>query len=252
MAPAAARPSFYARWLSPEGYLGLHLVVGFLVALLAGWVFGRIADWVFGSAATRAADRYAQEVAAAWRTPALTAFMRFVSLIGQDWMRAVISVPVVAALVRARSHRRLYAFAATVIGGALLSPALKAVFRRARPSGIEVLGTGHGYSFPSGHAMGAMLLFGSLAYVIYFTIEHSRRLRLLAVTLCVLMILCIGASRVYLGVHYLSDVLAGYAAGLCWVGVCLSGTEAWVRWRDWRRRRTAARSRAQPQASQNS
>lgn len=241
MAPAATRPTFYARWLSPEGYLGLHLVVGFLVALLAGSVFGRIADWVFASEATRAADRYAYEVAAAWRSPGLTAFMRFITLFGQLWMLAIISVAVGAALVRARSHRRLYAFAATMVGCALLLPALKEVFRRARPSGIDALGTAHGYSFPSGHAMGAMTLFGSLAYVIYFSMEHHRRLRILAVILCVLMILSIGGSRVYLGVHYFSDVLAGFAAGLCWVAVCLSGTEAWVRWTDWRRRASAVR-----------
>lgn len=245
MGPAAAtRPTVYARWLSPEGYLGLHLVVGFLVALLAGWAFGRIADWVFSSATTRAADRYAQEVAASWRTPGLTAFMRLMSLFGKMWVLAVIAVTVAAALLRARSHRRLYAFAATMVGGSLLNPALKAVFRRARPSGIVVLWSTQGYSFPSGHAMGAMLLFGSLAYVISFSIDHSRRLRALAVTLCVLMILSIGASRIYLGVHYLSDVVAGFAAGLCWLAVCLSGTEAWVRWSDWRRKRAAAARKA--------
>ena len=247
MAPSGeriTRPSLYARWLSPEGYLGLHLVAGFLAALLGGFAFGRIADWVFDSPATHAADRWAQGVAEAWRSPGLTAFMRFMSFVGKDWMRLVISLPIVAALLWLRSHRRLYAFAATMVGGALLSPALKAVFRRARPSGVEVLGSGHGWSFPSGHAMGAMLLFGSLAYVIYFSIDHSRRLRVLAVALCVVMILSIGASRVYLGVHYLSDVLAGFAAGLCWVGVCLSGTEAWVRWRDWRRKRAAAARKA--------
>jgi undecaprenyl-diphosphatase len=243
MAPAT-RPSFYARWLSPEGYLGLHLVVGFVVALLAGWLFGRIADWVFDSEAIRAADRYAQQVAASWRSPALTSVMKVLSWIGKDYMRAVIVAPVVVALVRARSHRRLYAFAASILGGVLLVQALKAVFRRARPSDIDVLSSAHGYSFPSGHAMGAMLLYGSLAYVVYFSMEHHRRLRVLAVTLCVLMILTIGASRIYLGVHYLSDVIAGFAAGLCWLAVCLSGTEAWVRWRDWRRRRVAAARKA--------
>jgi undecaprenyl-diphosphatase len=245
MAPAAAtRPSFYARWLSPEGYLGLHLVVGFLVAVLAGWAFGRIADWVFASEATRSADRYAQEVAARWRSPALTSFMRFMTLFGKLWVLGLISVPVAAALVRARSHRRLYAFAATMVGGALLNPALKEAFRRARPSGIDALASSHGYSFPSGHAMGAMMLFGSLAYVIYFSIDHSRRMRVLTVVLCALVILTIGGSRVYLGVHYLSDVLAGFAAGLCWVAVCLSGTEAWVRWRDWRRKSAEAARKA--------
>jgi len=250
MAPAAAtRPTFYARWLSPEGYLGLHLVVGFLVALLAGWVFGGIADWVFDSETIRAADRHAQVVAAAWRSPGLTAFMRFITLFGQLWMLAIIAVLVGAALVRARSHRRLYAFVATVVGCGVLNPALKEVFRRARPSSIDALYIAHGYSFPSGHAMGSMSLFGSLAYVVYFSMEHHRRLRILAVILCVLMILSIGASRVYLGVHYFSDVLAGFAAGLCWVAVCLSGTEAWVRWRDWRRKRATAARKARERAS---
>ena len=245
MAPAAAtRPSLYARWLSPEGYLGLHLVVGFLVAVLAGWGFGRIAGWVFGSETTLHADRWAQEVAARWRSPALTAFMRFVTHFGKLWVLTVLSLSVGGALLWARSHRRLYAFAATVVGGAILNPALKEVYRRARPSGIDWLGTAHGYSFPSGHAMGATLLFGSLAYVIYFSIDHSRRLRVLAVTLCGLLTLVIGMSRVYLGVHYLSDVVAGFAAGLCWLAVCLSGTEAWVRWRDWRRKRAEAARKA--------
>lgn len=241
---AVSRPSFYARWLSPEGYLGLHLVVGFVVALLAGLVFARIADWVFASEATRAADRFAHDVAERWRSPALTAVMRFMSLVGRDWVRALIAAPVAGLLLWAGSHRRLYAFGASLLGGALLTQALKAVFQRARPTDIEHLGSAHGYSFPSGHAMGAVLLFGSLAYVVYFTIDHSRRLRLLAVALCVLMILCIGTSRVYLGVHYLSDVLAGFAAGVCWLAVCLSGTEAWVRWRDWRRKRAAAARKA--------
>jgi len=247
MAPAGepvTRPSFYSRWLSAEGYLGLHLVAGFLVAVLAGWIFGGIADWVFDSPTTRAADSWAQRVAAAWISPGLTAFMRFASFVGKPQIVALISLTVMGVLLWARSHRRLYAFAATMIGGTLLNPALKLVFHRERPSGFPALGHAPGYSFPSGHAMGATLLFGSLAYVIYFSIDHSLRLRVLAVTLCTLMILSIGASRVYLGVHYLSDVLAGFAAGLCWVGVCLSGTEAWVRWRDWRRKRAAAARKA--------
>jgi len=248
MAPAedqpAHRPGFYARWLSPEGYLGLHLVAGFLVAVLAGWAFGGIADWVFDAPATRAADQWAQRVAAAWISPGLTAFMRFASFVGRTWMAGLISVVVAGVLLRAGSHRRLYAFAATMIGGTLLNPALKAVFHRDRPSGFAALGHAAGYSFPSGHAMAAALLYGSLAYVIYFSIDHSHRLRLLAVTLCALMTLSIGASRIYLGVHYLSDVLAGFAAGLSWVGICLSGTEAWVRWRDWRRKRASAARKA--------
>jgi undecaprenyl-diphosphatase len=175
--------------------------------------------------------------------------MRFFTLFGNLSTVAMATVLVCGVLVWARSHRRLYAFAATMVGCVLLNPALKDVFRRARPPAADALGRAHGYSFPSGHAMGSMCLFGSLAYVIYFSIDHSRRMRALAVALCVLVILTIGASRVYLGVHYLSDVLAGFAAGLCWVAVCLSGTEAWVRWSDWRRRRAAAARKATARTS---
>src|SRR5438132_10961243 len=133
MAPSGepvSRPSFYARWLSPEGYLGLHLVVGFLVALLAGWIFGGIADWVFESPATHAADRWAQRVAAAWVSPGLTAFMRFASYVGKTWVSALISATVAGAPLWARPHPRLYAFGATLIRGAPLTPALKGGFPR--------------------------------------------------------------------------------------------------------------------------
>jgi undecaprenyl-diphosphatase len=80
---------------------------------------------------------------------------------------------------------------------------------------------------------------GSLALVVYYSIARHRGGRAAAVVLCMLLVVLVGGSRVYLGVHYLTDVLAGFAAGLAWICVCLSATEAWVRVRDWRRRRRA-------------
>jgi membrane-associated phospholipid phosphatase len=233
----ARRPSFYTRWLSAEGYLGLHLVIGFALALATFLLFQNIADEVFETQAVLAADARAQAIARTIASPLLTELMKWASLVGSSPFLSVLSVLVGVTLYKNQTKRRLYAFAATMIGGGLLNVLLKLYYQRPRPSEFPPLVTAHGHSFPSGHSMGSMLFFGSLAYVLYISLERSRAWRLAAVVLCILAAMIIGASRIYLGVHYFSDVVAGFTAGLCWIGVCLSGTEAWARWRDWRRAR---------------
>jgi undecaprenyl-diphosphatase len=237
---ATERRGFYARWLSPEGYLGLHLVVGFLVALATGLVFNYIRDEVFEAPATIAVDMWAEHAVERVRTPELTSVLSTVTLVGNTATLAALSVGVGIVLAARRSHRRLAMLAATMVGGSLLNLLLKTHFQRARPSEIPSLVHATGYSFPSGHSMGSMLFFGALAYVVYFSFDGHQLWRLAAVVLCAVLVLLVGLSRVYLGVHYLSDVAAGFAGGLFWIGVCLSGTEAWVRLRDWRRARQPA------------
>ena len=240
----AERPSFYRRWLSPEGYLGLHLVVGFFLAVAAAVVFDYIEDLVFSSQEIRLADARAQLLARRIVSPRLTLIMQTISMFGTLPALTSLSLAVIAWLLKVKSHRRLYAFVAANAGGFILNQLLKLYFHRARPESPLVMS--HGFSFPSGHSMGAMCFFGSLAYVIYFTIERRRVWRIIAVLACGLAVLAMGASRIYLGVHYFTDVVAGYTAGLGWMAVCFSGTEAWVRWRDYRaaRRKAAAKAAA--------
>ena len=240
----AERPTFYRRWLSPEGYLGLHLVVGFFLAVAAAVVFDYIEDKVFSSQEIRLADARAQLIARRLVSPRLTLIMQTISMFGTLPALTSLSLAVIAWLLKVKSHRRLYAFVAANAGGFILNQLLKLYFHRARPDSPLVMS--HGFSFPSGHSMGAMCFFGSLAYVIYFTIERRRVWRIIAVLACGLAVLAMGASRIYLGVHYFTDVVAGYTAGLGWMAVCFSGTEAWVRWRDYRaaRRKAAAKAAA--------
>jgi undecaprenyl-diphosphatase len=238
----AERPSFYRRWLSPEGYLGLHLVVGFFLAVAGAVVFDYIADKVFSSQEIRLVDARAQLIARRLVSPRMTLVMQTISMFGTLPALTSLSLAVIAWLLKAKSHRRLYAFVAANAGGFILNQLLKLYFHRARPESSLVMS--HGFSFPSGHSMGAMCFFGSLAYVIYFTIERRRVWRVLAVIACGLAVLAMGASRIYLGVHYFTDVVAGYTAGLCWMAVCFSGTEAWVRWRDYRAARRKASLKA--------
>jgi undecaprenyl-diphosphatase len=102
-------------------------------------------------------------------------------------------------------------------GGELVSLLLKWIFMRPRPPWPDPLAVLTSASFPSGHAMRSVLFFGLLSYLLIPRIDSwaGRAAILLAVGGLVLMI---GASRVYLEAHALSDVLVGYAAGLCWLG----------------------------------
>ncbi len=100
--------------------------------------------------------------------------------------------------------------------GGLLNLVLKSFFARARPDLAEALRAAHGYSFPSGHAMGSTIVFGALGYLAFRSL-HSWRTRAAALAFCCTMALAISASRVYLGVHWISDIAAGIAGGLIWV-----------------------------------
>jgi membrane-associated phospholipid phosphatase len=225
--------SLYKRWLSPAGYLGLHLVIGFAIAVLGGYFFAETADEVFFETHPfLQMDASARDIVQTINRPGITALMKGITLIGNPLTVGVLSLAVGVFLFVRHSRRRLYAFIATMAGGTILNFVLKDAFHRARPTEVVHLVSAGGYSFPSGHSMGSILFFGGLAYVLFFSTEKNFWQRLTAVLFCFITVLMIGFSRVYLGVHYLSDVVAGYTAGLCWLGICITGTEAWVRLRN--------------------
>ena len=106
-----------------------------------------------------------------------------------------------------------------IASGSVLSTALKLLFSRNRPDLVEQLDRTFTSSFPSAHAMVSMLAWLTLAAVLVRFVE-SARMRAFIIVAAATLSLLIGASRVYLGVHWPSDVLAGWLAGLCWASVC--------------------------------
>lgn len=106
----------------------------------------------------------------------------------------------------------------TACGGGLLDWELKRFFARARPDVAEMLRQAQGYSFPSGHAMGSSVMFGALSYLAFRLIRRWAW-KAAALAFAATLVIAIATSRVYLGVHWISDVVAGVAAGLMWVGV---------------------------------
>ncbi|SDN37631.1 undecaprenyl-diphosphatase [Fictibacillus solisalsi] len=115
-------------------------------------------------------------------------------------------------------------FLIAVGGGGLLNLILKGAFQRKRPHTdpiVEALG----FSFPSGHAMGSLVYYGFLGYLVVRS-KRTAGIKFLWAFLFGAVIILIGISRIYLGVHYPSDVIAGYAAGLVWLLLCVAALEA--------------------------
>jgi undecaprenyl-diphosphatase len=114
---------------------------------------------------------------------------------------------------------------AALVGAGVLDELLKQIIRRPRPSYAAALLHGYSFSFPSGHAMASLVTYGMLAYILAVFWAKRWRLRVVIVTAAALLILAIGISRLYLGVHYFSDVVGGYAAGALWLSACITGIE---------------------------
>ena len=109
--------------------------------------------------------------------------------------------------------------------GSLLNYILKQLFHRTRPDLLKLIEIG-GYSFPSGHSMTAMIFYGFLIYLSIRYLKHWLKYYIVG-ALC-LLVLTIGVSRIYLGVHYASDVLGGFIIGLGWLAIFIKLTDRFV------------------------
>jgi undecaprenyl-diphosphatase len=138
---------------------------------------------------------------------------------------AVIGAGGALLLLLRRNWLILAAWVGAFGGAGLLTVILKNLIQRPRPVGAAEFLFGTTYSFPSGHALGSLVGYGMLAYVIGSMWVDSRRARTRLVIATAVLVIAIGLSRLYLGVHYFSDVVAGYAVGVLWLSVCISGLQ---------------------------
>jgi membrane-associated phospholipid phosphatase len=212
---------FLAARFSPEGEMGLHLTIGVCLILLAAFVFGEIAeDVVEGDTITVLDAQLAQWFHQRAR-PGFTEAMFFVT----HW-NGIVGASIMGALLalwfwRRGAHYWLLVAVTAIPGGMLLNVALKHVFRRARPSFDEPLLTLATYSFPSGHTAAATVFYGLLACYLVRRL-HGAVPRVLVVAGAAAMVALVALSRMYLGAHYLSDVLAATLEGGAWLAVCVT------------------------------
>ncbi|HEX7833361.1 MAG TPA: phosphatase PAP2 family protein [Thermoanaerobaculia bacterium] len=214
-----ARTAHFTSKFRYRDYLPVFVVLGIGVAgaMSAGDAFIDIAERVHeNSPRLIEIDRTVHEWARYTHTDGSTLFFTAMTLIGTPVGLGILGAIVCAFLVLRKRYRWFAYFAGTTIVGGLLNLQLKAWFARARPELSEALRNAHGYSFPSGHAMGSTIFFGALAYLAFRMIPRWRW-RAVALALGFTMIVAIAASRIYLGVHWISDVGAGIAAGAIWI-----------------------------------
>jgi len=213
---------FLAARLSPEGEFGLHLTAGVALMLIAAWAFGRIAADVAAGAPITVLDAELAHWLHARTTPALTSFMLVFTHLHSVPGIIALALLTGALLYRKREKAWLLALAISIPGAMLINVALKHVFQRARPQFDEPLLTLATYSFPSGHTVHATVLYG---FVACYVAAHARTHlgAMLPFIGAAVMVALVALSRMYLGVHYLSDVLGAAAEGCAWLALCITG-----------------------------
>ncbi|CAN5890098.1 hypothetical protein BH11GEM1_BH11GEM1_18840 [soil metagenome] len=209
--------SFYAT-------VGIFLVVGAIIAVAATVAFASFAEHVLAGG-TQAFDVAILQWLHGHQSKALTAVMVEMTYLGTGTV--VIVIVGVAALFlwhTEHKHSARLLLAAT-IGNILLDGTLKLVYHRPRPSLFAWQTTAVSSSFPSGHAMSATVVYGTVAYLL-MRLQKHRWAKMLTLSTAILLILLICLTRLYLGVHYPSDVLGGIIVGLAWASFCMATLEA--------------------------
>jgi undecaprenyl-diphosphatase len=218
--------AFIARRLSPASYLGLHLTIGLSISAVFIWIFGGITEDILSGDPFVAVDQWVLGRVLYFRSPLATSVMEAVTRLGGMKFIAPCTIAVVTYLLLKRRFDKATGFAAAIVGGSLLNNVLKTIIHRPRPISETTLVTVYGWSFPSGHAMTSMIFYGMIAYLLMRTMGSWRR-RAFSMALAGFIVFMIGFSRIYLQVHYLSDVVAGYAGGLFWLSICITGIEVY-------------------------
>ena len=200
---------------SPFTFFFAFILLGLAAAIGALVFFGWLADEVL-EGETRQFDEATRAAVHQLASPALTTIMRGVSFTGSTISLTIATIIVVISFAMYKWGRAAKLFAITMIGGSLLNMTLKLAFKRPRPVPFFNLTAPETYSFPSGHSLMSCCFFGALAAILTARIKR-RRARVIAWILATAMFLLIGFSRIYLGVHHTTDVIAGFVAALIWI-----------------------------------
>ena len=204
-----------------------HLSIGLALSILALAIF--VWDWSQVNAAHSGPtplDRAVIEWIHQRKSPWLTDLSLVLAGVGSTGMMIAISIAgIIAGVRKPRLRDMAWTMPIASAGAGILILTAKAYFHRVRPTLFTPIMHATGYSFPSGHSLFAMSVYGLLGYF-WGTLTHNRWDRRLIHAATLFLIAIIGLSRIYLGVHYPTDVLAGWSAGLPWLVICVVIREA--------------------------
>ncbi len=197
--------------------------IGLAIAALGLWGFAQLAEEVLEQD-TQVFDTSILLTLERLQTPWLDQLMLGITVLGEPTLLVILTLSLSAALLLRQQWAEGSMLAIAALGGAGLNVLLKNVFARARPELWKQIVDVRYYSFPSGHAMVSLVIYGLIGYLLATYLKH---LSGWIVSITALLVIMIGFSRLYLGVHWPTDIIAGYAAGLVWLSTCILGLEVW-------------------------
>ena len=207
---------------TPAGTVGRHVIVGLILGVLGLAALFGIGDEITDG--SRGAARFDHAVLM-WmhgrQTPDFTEAATFLAWMGSPTVIVSLAlIGTLAGFVDRKLRGAAWTFPVAAAGAGILIQVAKLTVHRARPDLFVPLLKEHGFSFPSGHSLIAVVIYGLIGY---FALGFTHRLasRAAIVAASALVILAIGLSRIYVGVHYPTDVIAGWSAGIPWLVVCI-------------------------------
>ena len=221
-----ARYRFASDRVDPHGATGLGLSIVVVAAAAALWAFAEVLIEVVSGASITTVDHRVINLFQMLRTPAADRVMLGATYIGSGRGVAVIAGAAVLVAILLRRWRDAVMVVASLVAGTAFFSIIKLIIRRPRPPLYDARIVQSGFSFPSGHATMAAVFYATLAVILIHAVR-SFWLRLLIVLCATVAVVWIGLSRVYLGVHYPSDVLAGWAGGVLWALLALVALRSW-------------------------
>ena len=205
-------------------FLGIYAVCSFVVALVAVAGFLELVEAIDVDGRLEQFDHALSAALGRHLSDAMLQALAIVTHLGDAWLLSAISAVIVLTLWLERERLLAVASLIATAGGGTLTTVLKQHFARDRPVREHVFTTVGGYSFPSGHASGSMLVYGLLGYLI---VRHTpSRWHIPTVIVTMAVIVFVGGSRILLQVHFLSDVLAGWTSAAAWLALWIAGLEA--------------------------
>ena len=209
--------------LSPKVLLVVNLTVSFTIIVGAAALFAAIAAEIgAGETLGRLDQAFADGIASAVPISVVRTFA-LVTHLGDAWVLAVWCVLGATALTIRRRYALAIGFTLAIVGNGLLNTIIKHIFERARPVHDVSIATATGWSFPSGHSSGSLVTYGIIAYVLVRVLPDGWRLPVIVAA--TLIAITTASSRVFLRVHFASDVLAGFALGTVWLVACILSIE---------------------------
>ncbi len=214
---------FVAGRLGPNASLIITLAVGIVIAFLLSFAAARVYDSVTDRDGVAGLDRPLLDLALSLRSPALDSVVTgFTNIAGPIGMPIIAVVALLILGIARRSWTPVILIAASGIGSLLMTIAGKDIIGRNRPPLVDAVRPyEYSPSFPSGHTLNATVIAGIVAYLLILRIQRVSA-RIIAVAIAAVFALSIGLSRVFLGHHWFTDVLAGWILGAAWLALVIT------------------------------